>query len=581
VLGSVILLGAIGALGTAAVAFQGCYRDDAGAGDPPVSQATGVEHSSVADADVVRRIRFSDIAHRSGIDLVLPQQPRPMRIVEAFGSGAGLFDYDQDGWQDVLVVARPHVVLYRNRGNATFENVTEQAGLRLIEGHWYGCAVADYDGDGFLDLLLTGFERLALLRNLGGAEFRDVTVEVGLDETNFGEWASSAGFMDLDGDSQLDLVLLDYGVFDTTLQQYCEYAANSISSCRPQTYEPRHGHVWRQTAAGRFEQLPDRDAMPHANGYALVLAFTDLDHDGRMDFYVGNDGLPSEMLHNRDALRFDNIGNAAGVSLNKGEPMAAMGADFADYDRDGREDLIVTDFSERSYAVYRYLGGLAYESVADRLGIALPTYVPLGFGCNWLDLDNDGWQDIAFVNGHVYENADQQQPGSTFRQPMHLFHNRQGRAFVDLVPALQGDVARPIVGRGSATGDLDNDGRTDLLVVDYEGPPLLLHNESQTGDHWIRLDLRSPSGNRFAYGARVEARAGEALWTVHVSPASSYLSTADPRIHFGLGDAARLDTLTIHWPSGQVEELHDVAADAGLVLLEGQGIVRRLEPQRP
>jgi hypothetical protein len=420
------------------------------------------------------------------------------------------------------------------------------------------------------------------MRNLGGGSFGDATAEAGLHETNSDRWNSSAGFMDLDRDGRLDLTLLDYALFNTDMKQYCEIAPGVVTSCRPQTYTPIFGRTFRRDAADRFEALPDEVGMPYASGYALVLAYTDLDRDGLMDTYIGNDGSPAELLHNLGDLTFVNIGQPSGVGVHRDAAMAAMGSDFADYDRDGLEDLIVTDFSTAPYAVFRYLGDLTFEAVSDRLGIGLPTTGPLGFGAEWLEMDNDGWPDIAFINGHVYENVSDSTPGMAYRQAMNLFHNQQGQFFVDLVPRLGGDVGRPIVGRGSATGDFDNDGRTDLLVVDYEGPTMLLRNESQTENHWIRFDLRSTSGNRYAYGARIEARAGDILWTIHVTPASSFLSSADPRVHFGLGDVNQLDTVTIHWPSGQVETLHDVEADQGLVILEGRGIARRVPaPAQP
>jgi hypothetical protein len=250
-------------------------------------------------------------------------------------------------------------------------------------------------------------------------------------------------------------------------------------------------------------------------------------------------------------------------------PMAAMGADWGDYDRDGRLDLAVSGFSDEPYSLFHARGKGFFELASDAVGLTGPTYKPLGFGTNWLDLDNDGWLDLLFVNGHVYDNVNKIDPLSTFRQPPMLFHNLRGRQFLDLVPRMGGAVAQPFVGRGSAVGDFDNDGRMDILAVDYEGPPRLFHNISQTGNHWITLDLRGSGANRFAYGAQVTARSGRKVWVGQVSPASSYLSSSDRRIHFGLGQTARLEQIAIRWPNGRRELFRDLPVDRILRLTEG------------
>lgn len=485
-----------------------------------------------------------------------------MRSNEAFGCGCAACDINNDGWQDILLIGDPHPQLFRNDGAGHFINVTTEFGLQELNADWTGCAIGDYDGDGWLDFLLTGFHRLALLRNMGGERFEDVTRSVGLDSQNHDHWGASAGFSDLDSDSQLDLVILNYVQFGPDSKQYCELQPGIKSGCPPKEYPPERGEIWRNTGQGKFELVPDEQGMRATSGVGLVLAFTDLDDDGQVDFYIGNDGVPADLMHNLGGMRFENIGVASGLALGPdATAMAAMGADWADFDRDGRLDLTVSNFEHRAFAVFRNEGTLFFSDATHKTGVAALTRSRLGFGSNWLDFDNDGWPDLAFVNGHVYDNAHELDSRSSFRQPTLLLRNEQGRRFVDLVPRLDSEVARPLVGRGSATLDFDNDGAIDFLAVDYEGTPYLLHNRTRNANSWITLDLRGVVPNRFAYGARVVAKSGQQIWIGEVSPASSYLSSKDPRIHFGLGSVARLESLTIRWPSGKEQVLDNVPAN--------------------
>ncbi|MGE0609156.1 MAG: CRTAC1 family protein [Pirellulales bacterium] len=537
--------------------------------DPPAST---IPPAATNDQPDLAGIRFVDDAARRGLNYVWPQQQRPLRANDAQGCGCALFDFDDDGWQDVLLVARPHPRLYRNTGGGQFEDITQSVGLADLDGYWIGCAVGDYNGDGRQDLLLTGIHHLALLQN-SGSGFSNVTEQAGLDPSNRGHWGTSAGFMDLDGDGFHDLVLLNYVEWGSGVKEYCEYTPGIISGCTPHEYVPERGELWRNTGQGRFELVPEENCMQSTGGVCLVLAFIDLDDDGRMDFYLGNDGVNAEMLMNRGDMRFDNIGHFCGLAMRQATPMAAMGADWADYDRDGRLDLAVTNFQELCYAVYRNQGGSVFSDVSAPTGVADATRQRLGFGAKWLDMDNDGWPDLCFANGHVYDNVDKMEPPGDYRQPTQLMRNLQGQRFVDLAGELGGDVARPLIGRGSATGDIDNDGRIDVLVVDYEGPVMLLHNESQTPHHWITLDLRSAPPNALAFGARAEARTGGQVWINEVSPATSFLSASDPRIHWGLGETDKLETLTIRWPSGRQEEFHDLSVDRIVRIEEGKGEV--------
>jgi hypothetical protein len=283
-------------------------------------------------------------------------------------------------------------------------------------------------------------------------------------------------------------------------------------------------------------------------------------------------------MYNTGNMRFRNIGSSTGAAYGvaPGYPIAAMGADWNDYDGNGRQDLVISGFSNESYSLLGNMGKGILEQHSATTGLASATFKPLGFGTKWLDMDNDGWLDISFVNGHVYDRSEQMRQPQPFRQPTMLFHSQQdyleGRKFSDIAPRLGGAVAKPILGRGSATGDYDNDGRMDLLLVDYEGEVLLLRNVSKTGNNWIKLDLRSPSTNRFAYGAKVTARSGSRVWRTDVSPTSSYLSSSDPRIHFGLGERKKLDSITIRWPSGRTQILRNPPINQVIKVEENRGL---------
>ncbi len=517
-------------------------------------------------------LSFQDVAAARGLKFTWPQQPRPMTALDAFGAGCAAFDADNDGWQDVLLVGSPFPALFKNDGTANFQDVTEPSGLKALEGHWTGCACGDYDGDGLLDLAVAGYHQIALYKNLGNFRFENVTAAAGLDPLNQGYWGASVGFMDLDGDQWLDLVILDYVIYGPDTPKYCEYTPGVRSGCSPRSYQPERGQIWKNNGGKRFELTPAASGMDQTHGVGLVLAFTDLDDDGRQDFYIGNDGVAADLLHNRGGFKFDNIASVAGVATaDNGSNVSAMGADWADFNRDGRLDLAVTNWHGDEFVLFQGLGSRLFVDCAKATDLARNTKNRMGFGAKWIDFENDGWPDLFFVNGHVYDNsAEIHGSGVPFRQPMCLFWNNRGKSFVDIVQRLGPDIQRPMVGRGSAAADFDNNGRVDLLAVDFEGPAMLLENQSSGTGHWLKLDLRAKAPNHFAYGARVTGKAGDRVWVAEVSPASSYLSSSDPRVHWGLGDLTALETVTIRWPSGQTRTLHDVAADRIHRVVEGE-----------
>ncbi|MGC8669151.1 MAG: CRTAC1 family protein [Chthonomonadales bacterium] len=532
-----------------------------------------------ANPGVPASIGFHDVSREAGVLFQWPPLPHPATIRDIFGYGCAFADFDGDGRQDILLVAEPHPLLYQNLGRGSFLDVTHAVGLDRLSGAWTGCAVGDVDGDGFPDLLLTGFHRLALLHNAGGTRFADCTVAAGLDPHNHGHWGASAGFIPLHDADHLDLVLTNYVRYGPQDPKLCEILPGIRTACPPSAYHGERGELWQNVGGERFREVSPSRCMALTSGKELVVAFADVDGTGRMSFYIGNDGEPADLMLNLGGLRFRNAAKERGIAYAaSGKAMAAMSADWADFNRDGRPDLLVTNFSDEPYAIFQGGSHGLFTDVAADTGIAEPTRKPLGFGAKWLDVDNDGWPDFAVANGHVYDAAEKMDPLQTFRQPMMLFYNRGGRDFVDLAPLLGGDLAQPRLGRGMAAGDFDDDGRMDLLVVNLEGRALLLHNDTPPHNHWITLDLRSrQAGNRFAYGAQVQATAGGQLFIGQVSPASAYLSSSDRRIHFGLGSRTRVDRLVIRWPDGKLQEARDLAADAIWRVEEGRS-PRRVAP---
>lgn len=528
---------------------------------PTAGEAGKVVARDTAEAPA--GIRFSDVGPASGLRFRWSLTPRrPLRVLDTFGCGSAFLDYDADGWLDILLVGEPKCGLFRNERDGRFTDVSGTLGLDRFTGPWKGCAVGDPDGDGYPDILLTGYRRLLLVGNLDGKGWEDRTAQVGLEPDNRDNWGSSAGFMDLDGDNDQDLVVLNYVVFNERTPQLCELAPGVMSGCPPQTYRPEFGRLYRNEE-GIFRDVTQASGFGNASGKGLVVGFCDYDDDGRIDFYVGNDGTPAELMRNLGGFRFRNVGVETGAAYGviPGQAIASMGVDWADYNRDGFFDFAVSAFENEAYGVFANDGSGFFRTVSDQLGVTTTTFKPLGFGTNFLDVDNDRYPDLFYANGHVYDNADQIYSDSSFPQRMLLFHNEGGERFTDLAPRLGADWERKIVGRGSARGDFDNDGRIDLLVVDYQGAPLLLRNESDTGNHWLSIAARGVGKNRLGYGLRVTAQSGAERWVGEISPAASYLSTSAPRVHFGLGSTRSLETLTLRWPDGKISVLRDVPAD--------------------
>ncbi|MFN6104259.1 MAG: CRTAC1 family protein [Planctomycetaceae bacterium] len=539
-------------------------KDSAGtsAASPPLDGRAATAKTAPLSNEQWGGVTFREVAAERGISLHREPRPYPLTILDSFGTGCAAWDANGDGWPDLLFVGAPHPVLYLNDGTGSFRDVTAQSGLADDAGEWTGCAVGDWSGDGRPDLLVTGYRRLALYRNQGEGRFEQVTAAAGLASDNEGHWGASAGFMDLDGDQWLDLVLTQYVAFGPQSRQHCEYKPGVKTGCTPAEYPPERPRVWRNTGEGRFIEMTATAGFDQSAGAGMVLAFGDVDADGRPDVYLGNDGRPADLLHNLGRLQFENLGLVAGVAVTEATTsMAAMGADWGDFDRDGHLDLAVTNFQKQGFALYRRTGPVLYADAAARTGLAAQTRSRLGFGVQWLDFDNDGWPDLACANGHVYDNAPELEgAGSSYRQPLSLLRNLEGQRFVDVVGRQPAAVRQPLVGRGLVRTDFNQDGRLDLVVVDHEGTPRLLENTIPAANHWLQLELRGNTPNQFAYGARVTGRAGDRVWVAELSPASSYLSSADPVIHWGLGPVPQLDEVTVRWPTGEIQTWRNVAS---------------------
>ncbi len=501
---------------------------------------------------------FRDVAAQMGIRHRWGHSGRtPLSALDTFGCGCAFTDLNDDGWADLLLVGEPTCSLYINQHGRAFRDATAAAGLDRLRGPWKGCAVADVNQDGRQDILLTGYNRLALLYQDAEGSFTPA-VGHGISEKG---WGSSAGFMDLDGDADLDLVIGHYVIFD---REFCELAPGVISGCPPHTYRPQFAAVYENLGNGRFRDVTRSSGAHDTHGKALVVAFTDFNDDARQDFYIGNDGTPAELLRNDSKpgrLRFRNVGVEQGVALGVMEQaQAAMGADWADFDQDGRLDLAVSTFAHEPFSLYRNVGSF-FENISVRTRLAAATTLPLGFGTKFLDVENDGWPDLLFVNGHVYDTVHEIEKDSTYLQRMQLFRNEGGRQLAEISDRAGPAFQRKILGRGTATADFDQDGRTDALVVDYEGAPLLLRNEVEAVGHWLAVRLNAAPPNRDAFGARVEVDVGGRVLVSQVSPASSYLSSSSPVVHFGLGAKTRYDGIVVKWPSGKVDRFEGGAAD--------------------
>ncbi len=520
---------------------------------------------------------FVDVAAAAGLNYRWEiAGKRPLNILQTIGNGCAFLDYNGDGNLDILLVG-PKTALYRGDGKGHFIDVSRETGLSKLSGQFLGCAVGDYDNDGYPDIYLSGYRTGVLLHNDHGKAFSDVTRSAGLQPQ---PWGTSCAWAEtVPGSGRLDLYVANYARFDTgkSIPQLCE-SRGILTSCGPRFYNPLHGAFYRNLGSGRFVRADQALAVPKTQGRGLGLGFAPLDASGRPSLAIANDEMPGDLLTPagaEKAAKYVNQGVSSGVGMDRdGNIHGGMGMDWGDYDNDGRFDLFVSTFQGEAKSLYHNDGHSLFTDSTYVAALAEATMPHVAFGCKLFDYDNDGALDLIVANGHVQDNIHAIDSNAAYRQATQLFHNRNNRpaTFENVSLTAGKDLQRPIVGRGVAIGDFDNDGRVDVLVVDSEGAPLLLHNETTGTGHWLGVKLVGTRSNRSGIGAVVTATVGgnQRVRLCHAD--GSYLSSSDLRVHFGLGGDSRAAVLTVRWPSGKTDLFKDVAGDRYITLREGGGL---------
>lgn len=530
---------------------------------------------------------FVDATSRLGIHFKQEASPTTKKyLLETMGSGVALFDYDNDGRLDIFFANGARIDdpmlkgalprkdgpkywnrLYHQKPDGTFEDVTEKAGLAGT-GYSTGVAVGDYDNDGNEDLFVAGYGHSTLYHNNGDGTFSDVTAEAGVGGSG---WATSAAWVDYDNDGLLDLIVLRYMEWDFADILCGLREAGFRSYCHPDLFKPVSMMVYHNEGKGKFTEVAHKTGLDKP-GKELGIAIADYDHDGWIDILVANDSMPEFLFHNKKNGTFEEIGLPSGVALDgSGASFAGMGVDFADYDNDGWPDIFITDLANQRYALFKNGGDGNFDYVSNPTGISTVTLLHSGWGTRFVDYDNSGWKGLFVVQSHVMDTIQINEPHLRYKEPPVLLRNDKGKRFTD-VSAASGDVfQQEWASRGMAAGDLNNDGKIDVVVTTNDGPAYVLLNQSSDNNHWITLNLVGMKSNRDGIGAQVKISAEGGDQYATVTTASSYQSSSDKRVHFGLGSAQIIKTIEIRWPSGIVQKLSGVKADQVLTVKEAAG----------
>ena len=530
---------------------------------------------------------FRDIAAQAGLTASHISSPQKYYVIESMSGGIGLFDCDNDGKLDIVMVNGSTVDRYRQNGgdplvtlwhqdaDLHFTDITEKAGLTR-KGWGMGVAVADFDNDGNLDLFVTGYNGNALYRNKGNCTFEDVTDKAGV---RGGGFSTGAAWADYDRDGFVDLFVSRYvhvdmdnlPAFGST--KFCQFKGAPVQ-CGPWGMEGETDLLYHNRGDGTFEEVSKKAGVDDPDKYyGLGATWGDYDNDGWPDLFVADDATPNHLYRNNHDGTFTDQAMVAGIALNgEGQALGSMGVTWGDYDHSGRLSMFITEFADQPNTLYHNRGSLGFDDVAMQSRLGQPSLPLVGWGTSFFDMDNSGWLDLFVASGHVYPQMDSVKGSAPYAQPMLLHRNLRNGTFEEVSKAA-GLADMPLKSRrGAAFGDIANNGNVDIVVLNVGEPPTLLLNTNSSSNHRVLFKLVGTKSNRAAIGARVIIHAGGMTQFDEVRSGGSYLSQNDLRLHFGLGSAAKIDSVEIRWPSGKTEALKDLPADKIFTITEGQGI---------
>ena len=538
---------------------------------------------SQESATQASQVHFTEVSKQAGINFKHVLSAEKKYIVESMSGGVALFDYDNDGYLDIYFVnsltvdlVRSHQtsrsILYHNNLDGTFTDVTNRSGLGDI-GFGMGVAAGDYNNDGLIDLYVTCLGPNHLFKNNGNGTFTDVTTKAGVSDPR---WSTGAAFVDYDNDGKLDLFVANYVDFDLNhLPEFgqgrtCQFKGVPVQ-CGPRGLPGAGDSLYHNNGDGTFTDVSKKAGVSDPNGYyGMGVICSDFDDDGLVDIFVANDSTPNFLYHNNGDGTFKEVGFISGTAVNgSGKEQGSMGVTLGDYDHDGMLDLFLTNFDDEYNTLYHNEGRGFFSDVSYAAKVAEVSLPYVGWGTKFFDYDNDGWVDLFVANGHAYPQRDH------YRQRMFVHHNNRDGTFDEVAAQLGSSLVENRVSRGVAFGDIDNDGDVDIVVNDLDGSPQLFRNDGGNANNSILIRTIGVKSNRDGIGARVKVVLGGVTLVDEVRSGGSYISQNDMRLHFGLERRTKIDLVEVHWPSGVIDKVSNLAANKIIIVKEGKGLVEQ------